>query len=134
MKKESGVTLVSLVITVIVMVILAGVTLSSLTGENGIITVAQAASQNMINASREEDALIQNLLNEIKDVGGSGSGGDIEIPEIKISFGEIIWEGGKAKISIQSSEAGKKIEYQINGTSGEWKEIASGGSIENLQH
>ena len=135
MKKESGVTLVSLVITVIVMVILAGVTLSSLTGEDGIITVAQAASQNMINASREEDALIQNLLNEIKDVGGgSGSGGDIEIPEIKISFGEIIWEGGKAKISIQSSEAGKKIEYQINGTSGEWKEIASGGSIENLQH
>ena len=135
MKKESGVTLVSLVITVIVMVILAGVTLSSLTGENGIITVAQAASQNMINASREEDALIQNLLNEIKDVGGgSGSGGDIEIPEIKISFGEIIWEGGKAKISIQSSEAGKTIEYQINGTSNEWKEIASGGSIENLQH
>ena len=135
MKKESGVTLVSLVITVIVMVILAGVTLSSLTGENGIITVAQAASQNMINASREEDALIQNLLNEIKDVGGgSGSGGDIEIPEIKISFGEIIWEGGKAKISIQSSEAGKTIEYQINGTSGEWKEIASGGTIENLQH
>ena len=135
MKKERGVTLVSLVITVIVMVILAGVTISSLTGEDGIITVAQAASQNMTNASKEEEALIQNLLNEIKGVGeGSGSGGEIEVPEIKISFGEISWEGGKAKISIQSSEAGKKIEYQINGTSGEWKEIASGGSIENLQH
>lgn len=135
MKKERGVTLVSLVITVIVMVILAGVTIGSLTGEDGIITVAQAASQNMTNASKEEEALIQNLLNEIKGVGeGSGSGGEIEVPEIKISFGEISWEGGKAKISIQSSEAGKKIEYQINGTSGEWKEIASGGSIENLQH
>ena len=109
MKKESGVTLVSLVITVIVMVILAGVTLSSLTGENGIITVAQAASQNMINASREEDDLIQNLLNEIKDVGESGSGGDIEIPEIKMSFGEIIWEGGKAILLRTQSYLKKQI-------------------------
>lgn len=110
MKKESGITLVLLVITVIVMVILAGVTLGSLTGENGIITVAQAASQNMINASREEDALIQNLLNEIKDVGGgSGSGGDIEIPEIKISFGEIIWEGGKAILLRTQSYLKKQI-------------------------
>lgn len=130
---NAGITLVALVITVIVLVILAGVTLSTLVGDNGIITKAQEAKQNMENATAEEDELIQNLLNEIKEV-GEGSEGEPEIPDVGISFGEIIWENGKAKITIQSSEEGKKIQYQINGEGGEWKDIENGGTIGELVH
>lgn len=36
-KKDKGITLIALVITVIVLLILAGVTIASLTGENGIL-------------------------------------------------------------------------------------------------
>ena len=79
MKKERGITLVALVITVIVLIILAGVTLSTLVGDNGIITKAQEAKQNMANAAAEEDKLIQNLLNEIKGI--EAGEGEIEVPD-----------------------------------------------------
>lgn len=132
--KEQGITLVTLTITVIVLIILAGVTLSTLVGEEGIITKTLEAKQNMTNATAEEDSLIKNLLNEIKGTeGGNIDGGDPEQPVTEISFGEVIWENGKAKITIQSSK-GQNIQYQINETSGEWIEIVSGGTIENLQH
>lgn len=37
-KSESGITLIALVITIIVLLILAGVTIATLTGQNGILT------------------------------------------------------------------------------------------------
>ena len=40
---EAGITLIALVITIIVLLILAGVTIATLTGENGILTQAQNA-------------------------------------------------------------------------------------------
>ena len=45
MKREKGITLISLVVTIIVLLILAGVTLTMLTGENGIMTRAKTAEQ-----------------------------------------------------------------------------------------
>ena len=41
--KEKGITLIALVVTIVVLLILAGVSISMLTGENGIITQAQDA-------------------------------------------------------------------------------------------
>ena len=41
--KNNGITLISLVVTIIVLLILAGVTISMLFGDNGIITMAQKA-------------------------------------------------------------------------------------------
>ena len=43
--KETGITLISLVVTIIVLIILAGVSIAMLVGENGIITQAQKAAQ-----------------------------------------------------------------------------------------
>ncbi len=43
-RKESGITLIALVVTIVVLLILAGVSISMLTGENGIVTQAQKAS------------------------------------------------------------------------------------------
>ena len=45
MKREKGITLISLVVTIIVLLILAGVTLTMLTGENGIMTRAKTARE-----------------------------------------------------------------------------------------
>ena len=44
MRKEKGITLIALVVTIVVLLILAGVSISMLTGENGIITQAQQAN------------------------------------------------------------------------------------------
>lgn len=43
--KQKGITLIALVITIIVLLLLAGVSISMLTGENGIITQAQNAKE-----------------------------------------------------------------------------------------
>ena len=77
-KEEKGITLVALVITVIVLIILAGVTIDSLLGEHGIITKAKEASRNMVDASRREEELMDNLLNELLKV---ENGEDITNPD-----------------------------------------------------
>ena len=43
MSKEKGITLIALVITIIVLLVLAGVTISMLSGDNGILTNATRA-------------------------------------------------------------------------------------------
>ena len=42
-KKEKGITLIALVVTIVVLLILAGISISMLTGENGVITQAKQA-------------------------------------------------------------------------------------------
>ena len=44
-KSMKGITLIALVITIIVLLILAGVSIATLTGENGILTRAQEAKK-----------------------------------------------------------------------------------------
>lgn len=46
MKNQKGITLIALVITIIVLLILAGVTIAMLTGENGILNKATTAVNN----------------------------------------------------------------------------------------
>ena len=55
-KEAGGITIISLVVTIIIMLILAGVTISSLTSENGIITKARLAKQ-MSETSSEKEAI-----------------------------------------------------------------------------
>ena len=60
-QKNNGITLIALVVTIIVLLILAGVTIATLTGENGIITRAiEAREQTEIGREKEEIALAWN--------------------------------------------------------------------------
>ena len=52
--KQRGITLVALVITIIVLLILAGVTIAMLLGKNGIITRAKEAKNNWGESTKEE--------------------------------------------------------------------------------
>lgn len=54
MKKENGITLIALVITIIVLLILAGVSIAMLTGDNGILNKATTASEKTLAAEAEE--------------------------------------------------------------------------------
>ena len=51
---ENGITLIALVITIIVLLVLAGVSISMLTGQNGILTQAQNAKQVTEDATEKE--------------------------------------------------------------------------------
>ena len=59
MKYQKGITLIALVVTIIVLLILAGVTLAFVSGENGILKRATDAVEVNEKATAEEEA---NLL------------------------------------------------------------------------
>ena len=71
MKKEKGITLVTLVVTIIVLIILAVVSLNATLGDNGIITQAQKAKENMELARAEEETQLNSLYEELAK-GGEG--------------------------------------------------------------
>ena len=78
MKKTKGITLIALVVTIIVLLILAGVSISMLTGENGILNQAQNAKNKTEEAERNEklDLLKQeDLINETLN--------GVEVDEVK---------------------------------------------------
>ena len=53
-KSDKGITILALVVTIIVLLILAGITLATLTGENGILTKAKTAKEEYKKAQYEE--------------------------------------------------------------------------------
>ena len=84
MKNQRGITLVSLVITIIVLIILAGISINIVLGENGIITRAQQAKENTILAQEEEAKQLNTLYSQLNYVGGNtGSTGDIDSEAIQ---------------------------------------------------
>lgn len=54
LKRQNGITLIALVITIIVLLILAGISIGAITGDNGIINQAQNASDSTERSSWEE--------------------------------------------------------------------------------
>ena len=66
LKQQKGITLVSLVITIVVLIILAGVAISLTLGENGIFNKATAGKQNYMLAANEEQAGIANIVNVVE--------------------------------------------------------------------
>ena len=78
LKKAKGVTMLALVVTIIVLLILAAITLNLAVGENGLIKRAKLARDKVKNASIAEDEEINKVIEEInssKNESGSGEGG-----------------------------------------------------------
>lgn len=68
LKKQSGVSLIALVVTVIVLLILTGVSFSSLTGEHGVLNQAKDAkieSKEKENLVKEKHQIIDNALKDL---------------------------------------------------------------------
>lgn len=61
-KKQTGITLIALIITIIVLIILAGVSINMLVGENGIINMAQKAKNETEQAQKEEEQVLAGLF------------------------------------------------------------------------
>ena len=69
-KSKSGITLVALVVTIVILLILAGITIATLFGENGIIKIAQKAKEETEKAQEETEKQLQNLANELSNTMG----------------------------------------------------------------
>ena len=122
--KAKGVTLISLVITIIILLILAGVTLSLTLGDNGIITQAQKAKEAGEIAAIKEDFQLAILDKELEK-GGTGLTQE-ELEEIAGNYGEL-QEDGNTIITDDGYEIKIDEIYQEGATGG-----GSGSSDEEI--
>lgn len=60
LKEQKGITLVALIITIIVMLILAGVSISLVVGDNGVLTQAQGVEPKQVQAALKEAVALAN--------------------------------------------------------------------------
>ena len=102
-RNSRGITLIALVITIIVLIILAGVSINLVLDENGIAKKAKEASENMQIAQEEEKDILNKITNFIENEGkvvikGPVAGGSYDNPYIPAGFthteGEGTWNSG----------------------------------------
>ncbi len=67
LRKNKGITLIALVITIIVLLILAAVTINLTLGERGIFSIAQQAAKNYTNSQNRELANLDHFELELED-------------------------------------------------------------------
>ena len=67
-REKRGITLIALAVTIIVILILAGVTIDAIFSENGIINKAKEAANSMNNAVANDQASLNDLFNELNEV------------------------------------------------------------------
>ncbi|MBR3162708.1 MAG: hypothetical protein IKF17_01230 [Clostridia bacterium] len=141
MKKQEGITLIALVITIIVLLILAGVTIAMLSGENGILTRASEASLNSKFADAE-DMISVNVAEHVtnyynKTYVNSSATGESTLNEAiaagvngaTLPSGITIdtFTAGDTSIVIKNTSAGKQVTGTISGSSVTW------GAISNIE-
>ena len=142
LKERKGITLIALVITIIVLLILAGVSIAMLTGQNGILTQANNAKTSTANKSAEEkvklavmaarsqseDASLdlEKLTAEVTtNYGGQVEGGEFPVT-VTIdgksftvdSDGNVELAGSKPQITREGIEVGDYVNYTPDTASG----------------
>ena len=74
---ERGITLLSLIITVVIMIILAGVTINVTLGDGGLVDQAKWAAEQTANSTQSEQEQLENVASQVNDIiAGIGIGGD----------------------------------------------------------
>ena len=105
--KNKGITLVALVVTIVIMLILAGVTLNIALGENGLFKMTQQVAEKYKTAQSEEESTMQGISDELQGLIGKGK--DDETP------GVITGEGTKDKpYLIESIEDLVEFSNKVN--------------------
>ncbi len=97
LKNKNGITLIALVVTIVVLLILAGVSISMLTGENGIIKRAQEAKEKSEIAEEKE-------LVELSAAGAKGRNEN--------AWGEITYDNLDEELAMNLGDR----EYTLDGT------------------
>ena len=98
--KQKGITLIALVITVIVLLILAGVSIATLTGENGILTRANDAKVNTAIGEEREKVELSATGALAEDLGG-----EIDIDTLRTELGKY-FEDSKYDVQEGTNEDG----------------------------
>ena len=134
LKRQKGITLIALVITIVVLLILAGVSISTIFSDNGIIKKATEAQNKMDQAIENELTEINALNNWLEENGGiKNETGDLEKGTVKaeIVAGDYTWTQSKTQVTgthkttgaTVTREVGENYDYDcgVSSYTGGWK-------------
>ena len=115
LKQNQGITLIALVVTIVVLLILAGVSISMLTGENGIITQAQDAKENTDIGNEKEIVNLAATGAKTKDTSG-----EIKEDNLRNELDQLIGEGkydltGTGPYTVTYKDSGRSYIVEANG-------------------
>ena len=118
MKEERGITLIALVITIIVLLILAGISMAMLTGENGILTQVQNAKERTEEAGDKEKIQLAVNAAQIGDSGYQDLSQNNLQGETDREFGEgksVVRDNGDGSFTISLVDSKKEYTVTSNG-------------------
>ena len=119
--RNKGITLIALIVTIIVLLILAGVSIATLTGENGILTRANDAKVNTA-IGEEKDAIALAYNGVMAENEGNG---DVTANQLK----QELDKNGRTDVKDVTGENPIKVEFN----SGRIYEIDANGNIEEAK-
>ena len=99
-KQEKGITLIALVVTIVVLLILAGVSVNALFGNSGIIEKAKEAQSKMDKATENDQKQIGELTNWLDNQVNGTTGSDdnqTTLPKISTLVGTVVDKNTKAE-------------------------------------
>ncbi len=137
--REKGITLIALVITIIILLILAGVTLNTALSQNGLFQRAKIAGENYKRAESDEEKSISEIEKEIDNIGKSGKtlvqafkDGEIHVGDYVVNYNDTI-NNKSATAVIETYETGyedqQKYSVDLNTT---WRVLGLSKDEKNL--
>ena len=118
-RKQKGITLVALVVTIIMLIILAGVTLNIVLDNDGIINKAKQAAEEYENAQKEE----QELLGQLEDYWEYDEKAGVNKPELVEGMIPVKWNG---TAWVKADENNTNFDwYQYDTTNKKWANVVT---------
>ena len=133
-KNERGITLIALVISIIILLILAGITILAISGENGIIQRAVEAREEMEEATLEEKIKLitaESIINEYAGDNEEKTAQEIQ-NELKAQ-GENVLVIQWNKYIIYDLDKNKEYRVMSDGTTEYWGESTMGQTLLNTK-
>lgn len=128
MKNKNGITLIALIITIIVMLVLAGVAISSVVGENGVIDKVENANEKM-----EE----KEILEQVQTSATYKLDGDIDLKQTYENVEKLFGQNKIKLISPTTKEdiidSTVELELEIKGKRGEYLYTINNKKIDNYK-
>ena len=126
MRKNAGITLITLVITILIIIILAGITINATLGDNGLIHQAQLEKDSVEGTIESESSKMNSLLQEYANLMAEDAEGGIQEPEedttpptVTIIEGEITENSIGISVNANDPESGlastNAYVYYLNG-------------------
>ena len=132
LKNKKGITLVALVVTIVVLLILAGVSINLVLGNNGIIARAKDAETKSAEASENDLKGMNGLVSEMEGAlagnGSTGSGNNFMTENTEVTYpGGNVWipEGFKISKDSASTVQGGVVIEDKDGNQFVWVPVAT---------